>query len=298
MARFLLNSLILSLLLLTGCDSGWGPPRDVSRFENAIIADKGRLGVFAYKRRIYRPAAGWRAFPDGGPTKDLLNENGIATYNPATGEVQVLWRQDVLQSRWLPAASCSVTAVAGTRALAVCSGQRRSDYKQDAERFWLNLDNGVTEPLPLDDELAVRHRQEGELYLLDPAGTLALVLSLPDHPDATRKIEPVRELLLRLPSGEYLRVGEVIHYYGFRNGEVHFWSADHRHMVYSLATRKLRLGTYKEYLALSDARMAGPDAAFSISYLTGTWRLQWGRKADGKWRYETLPLTVEEVAGK
>jgi len=29
-----------------------------------------------------------------------------------------------------------------------------------------------------------------------------------------------------------------------------------------------------------------------------TGRLQLGRKVDGEWRHETLPLTVEELAGK
>jgi hypothetical protein len=286
------------LFLLTGCNSGWGPPRDVSRFEHATVAADGRLGVFTYKQRIYRPASGWRAFPDGGPSKDVVNENGIAIYDPQSGEVRVLWRQDVKKSRWLPEASCSVTAAAGRRALAVCGGQQRSDYMTDVERFWLDLDSGATEPLPLEAELAARSREFGELHLLDPDGTLALVVPFPEHPEGSRKLEPVRELLLRLSAGEYLRVGEIIHYYGFRAGEIHFWSADHRHLVYQLASRTVRPGAYREYLALSEANLAGPTASFTATYVDGGWRLQWGRRTGGEWHYETLPLSVAEVAGR
>jgi hypothetical protein len=300
MSSFSLNArcTALLMLLLAGCNSGWGEPRDVSRFEHAAIAAAGRLGVFTYKHRIYRPATGWRAFPDGGPSRDVRNENGIATYDLATGEVRVLWRQNVLKSRWLPEGSCSIAAVAGTRVLAVCGGQRRSDYMTDADRFWLDLDNGATNPLPLEDELAARGRQNGVLYLLDPAGTLALVLPLPDHPEGSRKLEPVRELLIRRPSGEYQRVGEIIHYYGFRQGDVHFWSADHRYLVYQPESGSLRAGTRQEYLELTDAMNAGAGLTFGVTYQEGVWRLQLGRKIDGEWRYEILPLTVEEVAGK
>lgn len=99
MASLLRKRLCIVLLLLVGCDSGWEPTRDVSRFESAVVADDSRLGVFTYKRRVYRPASGWRGFPDGGPAKDLLNENGVATYDPVSGSVRVLWRQDVLTSR-------------------------------------------------------------------------------------------------------------------------------------------------------------------------------------------------------
>lgn len=300
MSSLSLNGLCIALLMLlpAGCDFGWGEQRDVSRFEHAAIAADGRVGVFTYKHRIYRPANGWRAFPDGGPSKDVRNENGIATYDLATGEVRVLWRQNVLHSRWLPEASCSVAAVAGTRALAVCGGQRRSDYQTDAERFWLDLKSGATAPLPLEEELSARGRQQDELYLLDPDGTLALVLPLPEHPEGSRKLEPVRELLIRRPSGEYLHVGEIIHYYGFRHGEVHFWSGDHRYLMYHPENKSLRPGTYKEYLELTDAKTNGPGLTFGVVYREGVWRLQSGRKVDGDWRYETLPLTVKEVAQK
>jgi hypothetical protein len=289
--------LALLLLLLAGCNSGWGEPRDVSRFEQATIGAEERLGVFSYKHRVYRPATGWRAFPDGGPTKDLLNENGIATYDLATGKVRVLWRQNVLDSQWLPEVSCSVAALAGTRAMAVCSGQRRSDYKVETERFWLDLGSGTTTPLPLDAELEARGRRAVEIHLLDPAGNLALVLSLPDLPEGRRKLEPVRELLLRRPSGEYLSIGRIIHYYGFLNGEIHFWSADHRYLIYRPADGNLRPGTHREYLTLSDAMAAGLSLAFGVAYRESIWRLQLGRKVNGDWRYETLPLTVAEVAG-
>jgi hypothetical protein len=292
------TNFVLLLLLLAGCNSGWGEPRDVSRFERAAIGPGGRLGVFSYKHRVYRPATGWRAFPDGGPTKDLLNENGIATYDLATGNVRVLWREDLLDSQWLPEASCSVAAVAGTRAMAVCSGQRRSDYKVETERFWLDLGRGTTKPLPLEAELAARGHRAVEIHLLDPAGNLALVLSLPDLPEGRRKLEPVRELLLRRPSGEYLSIGRIIHYYGFHHGEIHFWSADQRYMIYRPVDGSLRPGTHKEYLALFDAMAAGPSLAFGVAYRESAWRLQLGRKVEGEWRYETLPLTVAEVAGK
>lgn len=290
-------SCLLVLVAVAGCNSGWGPPRDVSRFENAIIGREGRLGVFTYKQRIYRPAEGWRAFPDGGPSKDLRNENGIGTYDLQSGSVRVLWRQNVTKSRWLPEASCSVAALAGTRALAVCGGQRRSDYQTDVERFWLDVVTGETAPLPLQEELAARGREVQEMYLLDEEGMLALIVPLLDHPEGNRKLEPVRELLVRLPGGEYLRVGEIIHYYGFHHGEIHFWSADHRHLVYRPASGSLREGAYREYLALSEMNAAGPSISFGAAFEAGDWRLQVGRKGDGGWSYRTLPLTVAEVAG-
>jgi len=283
-------------MILAGCDSGWGPPRDVSRFGNAVVADGGKTGVFTYKYRIYRPAAGWRAFPDGGPSRDVVNENGIAAYDFATGGTQVLWRQNVMESRWLPAASCSVADAAGKTVLAICSGQRRSDYRHDNERFWVDLDSGETAALPLEEELAARGWEKGSLYLVDEDRTLVLMRPFPEHPQGNRALEPVRELLVRRPSGDYLRVGDAVYYYGCRNREIHYWSGDGRYRIFDLDSGVYRTGDRREYADLLDFNTAKSEVGLAPVYRDGVWRLQAeGRSAAGS-RKEVLSLTVRELA--
>jgi hypothetical protein len=288
----------LAMTIVAGCDSGWGPPRDVSRFGNAVVADGGKTGVFTYKYRIYRPAAGWRAFPDGGPTRDVVNENGIAVYDFATGRTRVLWRQNVMKSRWLPAASCSVTAAVGKTVLATCSGQRRSDYSHDTERFWLDLDSGATTPLPLQEELAARGWEKKSLYLVDEDRTLVLMRYFPEHPQGTKKLEPVRELLVRRPSGDYLRVDDAVYYYGCRNREIHYWSGDGRSRVFNLDSGAYRTGDRREYADLLAANRAGPEVGLTPVYRDGTWRLQVERRAAEGSRKEVLSLTVRDLAAE
>ena len=57
---------ICSLLLLTACNTGYGLLQDHSEFVSAKLAGDQRRVVFSAHHYAYRPASGWRAFPDGG----------------------------------------------------------------------------------------------------------------------------------------------------------------------------------------------------------------------------------------
>lgn len=54
---------ICTLLLLTACNTGYGPLQDHSEFISAKLAADQRTVVFSAHHYAYRPAAGWRAFP-------------------------------------------------------------------------------------------------------------------------------------------------------------------------------------------------------------------------------------------
>ncbi len=96
----------LVALLLVSCMGGYGPPYDNSSFVSADTALDGRIGIFTMKRLVYRPASGWRAFPDGGIPKYLMDRNYIAVYDFTSGRTRVIYREDALREGfWLPGSS-------------------------------------------------------------------------------------------------------------------------------------------------------------------------------------------------
>ena len=56
----------LPLLTTIACSWGYGPPFDDRQFESAVLHPDGQRCLYAFDDVVYRPAAGLRAFPDGG----------------------------------------------------------------------------------------------------------------------------------------------------------------------------------------------------------------------------------------
>jgi hypothetical protein len=82
------------LFLLASCNSGYGPLQDHSRFVSAKLADDRKRILFSYHHFTYRPAAGWRAFPDGGVPKYLKDVNLVGTYDLPRKKVTILRREN------------------------------------------------------------------------------------------------------------------------------------------------------------------------------------------------------------
>jgi hypothetical protein len=289
---------MLVLALLAGCTAFYGPPFDGSRFMSADTALDGKVGVFTLKRLVYRPAAGVAAFPDGGIPQYLMDRNYVALYDFATGTTRVVYREDALGSDWLPGSSTLFVAAAlGPRVIIRKSGQAKGSYATCTETWWLNLEQGTRESLPLEKELASRQRRLGYFYLVDERGTLVLVVTPVGETGSPR--EETQELLIRHPEGNYDTVGRFVQYYGVRNGELFYWSAEHRFAAYRIATRERREPDRRESLGLSsnpkEALAGGP--ALAVRHDQGSY-LAVGRKQGDAWHYERLPLTVRDVVGE
>lgn len=272
----------------------YGPVLDSSKFSSAKIAQYGRTGVFTFSRRIYRPASGLFPFIAGGPSKSLFDRHYIARYDIASGAIDIITEDDNLEGKWIPASGgYSVTHTFGDLAILRQSGQRRSDYGFEYHDYLLDLSSNALTPLPIREELESRGHKISYFYLVDSEGTL-LIVSEPL--DAAADSES-RSLWVRRPDGEYVGVGEFKHYYGYAGDAVHYWSLAGRHEVYELDSGRRRAGRSSEYAAVSSEpkKDLNLEVDFAVHY-DGGFRLHIGRKVDGVWQYEPLPLTVEELA--
>lgn len=294
----LLVTLVVGLVAyLRLSDALYGPAYDASKFVSAEIARDGRTGVFTFTRRIYRPAAdGIIPFFASGGSKSLVDRNYIATYEIATGQVQILHVEDNLLGPWMPGSgNFTVSHTYGDRVVVRQGGQRRSDGELEYRDYWLELDTGKLTRLPLEEELAEKGYEPGYFYLLDEEGTL-VVVSEPLEPNGAGDGGP-RRLWVRSSDGIYHDVGPFKHYYGVADGEVHYWSADGRYTAYSLESGGRRHPSRAEYAQLSTDPKSRLDLRvdFAVYYNDGH-RLHVGRKIDGSWEYEPLDLTVQDLA--
>ncbi len=271
-----------------------GPVLDSSKFSSAKIAQYGRTGVFTFNRRIYRPASGLFPFIAGGPSKSLFDRHYIARYDIATGAVDIISEDDNLKGKWILASGgYSVIHTFGDRAVLRQSGQRRSDYGFEYHDYWLDLSSNTLTPLPIREELESMGYKPSYFYLVDSEGTL-LIVSEPL--DAAVDSES-RSLWVRRPDGEYVGVGEFKHYYGYTGDAVHYWSLGGRYEVYELDSGRRRAGRRSEYPGVSSEPKKDLDLEVDFAvYYEGGFRLHIGHKIDGKWQYEPLALTVEELA--
>lgn len=294
--------LCFGAVLIASCAGGYGPPYDASKFVSADTALDGRIGIFTLKRLEYRPATGWRAFPDGGIPKYVIDRNYVATYDFSSGRTRVIYREDALpRGLWLPgSSSLNIAATYGSRVILRTSGQLKSDYRLYKELSWLDLKTGKLSPLPLEEELAAQGRALELMYLVDGRGTLVLTVS---RLKATGKIDKDSgkenlELLVRHPDGSYDVIGPFLYYYGIKEGEIHYWTPDNQYRAFNLLSKTDRTANRAGYRGLSSNPKEFLDIQQQLSVLyRDRYYLTLGRKVDGTWRYEELPFTVRNITG-
>lgn len=266
---------IVSVLALAGCEA----PRERSRFISAALAEDGRTGVFVFKREVYYPGAIGLLGP-GRPDRYLQNRTVVGAYDLASGETRVLYRRENGSSYVNELLDLHVREVRGSRALL---------SEGDGGHYWLDLETGGLTPLPLREELAARGRETGVVYLVDARGTLVSVnRALRDVSGAPA----AAEIWLRRHTGEYERIAEVPQgsegFYGFADGELHFYSAAQRaYLIYNLERREFRRGDPRRiprpaYERTSDFRADEH----------GSPQPQVGRKVGGRWEYTDAQVDV------
>ena len=284
------------MVLNLGCAlSGLGPPEDHSQFLTARLTMDGTVGVFTYHHLVYRPAVGWRAFPDGGVPKYLIDRQIIGTYNLKTGRTRVIHRQD--NREWQNGdGRLSLSAVCGRTALVIESGWRRNGDASELRHYWLDILTGQLARFALQEELAKIGRGLGYYYLIKPDRTLVLVtppLTLPASVSWTR--DPSwAEIWLRRPSGRYHRLAQGIEYHGMLQDEVHFWDlADRTIKVFHLDTGEITM------LARLDPRFLSSDEpVVDLGISLDKRSLELRRKVGDEWRAEKLAVELKMLQGK
>lgn len=291
MKKSLLLALALGSLLLTACNLGYGPVQDHSEFISARLAGDQRTVVFSVHHFAYRPATGWRAFPDGGVPDYLTDSNVLGTYDLQTGAVNIIRHEQ--NGEWQPGSgNFFVIATQGNKALISQGGQLLGPFRHGVKYLLLDFVSNDLEVLDLKGDLAARQRDTGYLYLVDSVGTLVFVtLSLEEaqDPSAYRKGKSIPEIWVRTPSGEYLKVAASNHYKEVRQGEVIYWEpATRAFKAFSLASRTTRTA--------AEFRDPGyVDVVTGISLSSDRKGLAFGRKVADQWHYQPLDLTLDEL---
>ncbi len=282
--RIFLASAVLPLL--AACNMGYGPRQDHSEFVSAKLTEDKHV-LFSYHHFAYRPAAGMRAFPDGGIPKYVKDENLLGLFDPATGKVNILRREK--NKDWQPGSGTfAVHSLKGNKALISQGGQLRGPFALGVGYLLLDLKLGTLSDLDLKADLAKHGRDTGQIYLADTQGTLVFITqSLAEASAAKRDREPTPEIWVRTAAGDYLKIAASEHYQETLNGEVIYWDQTTReHMAFSIADRQLhRKPEYKmpEYQDVTEGVILSSDRK----------GIQRGAKVAGEWRYETLALTPD-----
>lgn len=279
----------LFALAPAGCNlSGLGPPEDHSAFVSARLVGEGRAVVFAYNRFVYRPAVGWRAFPDGGVPRYLVDRQIIGLFDLETQETRVWHRED--NRDWQPGnGDYFILAASGWTVLLASGGQRRRGFGFERRYHWLDAATGVLEPFPLEEELARHGRGPGYYYLLKPDRTLAAVtpaLGTPVGEHWSR--DPAKaQMWLRRSDGAYVKLGDGVEFYGSHGDEVGYWDlADRAVKFYDLRTGAVR--TSPKPPPPRDDRVQAEAAVAD-----GGRRLVLRTRAGEGWRTEELPIEMD-----
>jgi len=269
---------ITAIFALTGCEL----PKEDNRFISARLAPDGKRGLFVFKRELYYPAK-MGLLGTGQEARYLVNLSIIGVYDMASGKVRVLHRRDNGNRYIHENADFHVREIQGSRALMT---------DDDRKHYWLDLDSGELTVLPRTEEMAARGREPGVIYLVDEKGTL---ISVNKPLLSQSKTSAAEEIWLRRPSGEYERISEVRPmtdgYYGFKDNEVHFYSAAERaYLIYNLDSRTFRRGNPREiphrsYDQVMDFRAGEHGSPQPLI----------GRKIDGKWNYQEVQINTEEL---
>ena len=282
---------ISTLLLVTSCHLGYGPLQDQSKFVSARLADDKRTVLFSFHRFAYRAATGWRAFPDGGIPKYATDINLLGTYDLQTRKIKILRREK--NSQWQPGSGLfTIHSANGTKALISQGGQLRGPFKLGVKFVLLDFKLGDATDVDLKSDLAQRGRDTGQIYLVDGEGTLVFVtLSLEEakDPGAYRNSRLVPEIWVRTPGGDYVKAAVSAHYQCTRNGEVIYWEPSTRDfMAFSIANRTTRTAT--------EFKVPGyEDVTQGVILSSDQKGLEFGVKANGQWKYESLDLKPSEL---
>jgi hypothetical protein len=272
---------------LLGCPVGYGEVRDQSRFVSAVLSDDGHTAVFTAQRLRYRPAVGWRAFPDGGIPKYVEDEHVIGRVDIRTGESRILL--DERNRDWAHGhGAYHVQQMSGDVALLGRGGQLRGDFALDHRSYLLDASSGRLVDLELASRLAAEGRATGYAHLVRDDGLLVLITpSLAEseqylHWNRERSVVP--EIWIRRPDGALRRVAASDHYEGFRDGRVHYWRPDdRRHRAYDVASGETRL--------VENPRFSSKTVRLAVGVASGGRALEVQRKQDDGW--SRSPLTVE-----
>jgi hypothetical protein len=274
------------LMFLTSCNPGYGSLQDYSQFVSAKLLDDKESILFTYHRYTYRPAAGWRAFPDGGIPKYEEDRNLIGVYNLARKKATILLRED--NTDWQPGSGLyTIQAVKGTTALLAQGGQLRGAFRLGVRYLLLDVAQRSATSLDLKGDLARLGRDCGEIYLVDPDGTLLFITQpLPAAGDSRsrHKNNDDSEIWVRTAGGDYLKVAASSHYETVRNGEVIYWVNETRQFkAFSLSTHRTRPAPefrYAEYVEVTEGAALSADRK----------GLEYGVKLNGFWQYQPIEL--------
>lgn len=274
------------LVLLTSCSWGYGSLRDYSKFVSAKLLDDKKSILFTYHRFTYRPATGWRAFPDGGIPRYEQDRSLIGIYDLARKKVTILRREN--NRDWQPGSGLyTIHAVNGTKALLAQGGQLRGAFRLGLRYLLLDVTERSVAALDLKGDLARRGRECGEIYLVAPDGTLLFVtqpLSTDGDSRSRRKNADESEIWVRTAGGDYLKVAAAAHYETVRNGEAIYWiRATRQFQAFSLSTLQSRPAPefrYGDYVDVTEGATLSADR-------TG---LEYGVKVNGVWQYRPLEI--------
>jgi len=286
-ARF---TLIIVLFLLAGCHTGYGPLEDHSQFVSVRLTDDQRVVLFSFHRFAYRPATGWRAFPDGGIPDYVTDINLLGVYDLRTRDIEILRRER--NTAWEPGSGhFTIHAMNGRQAVIAQGGQLRGPFRLAVRYLLLDLQQGHGTALDLKADLARQGRDAGRIYLVDPDGTLVFVtLSLEEAKDsgAYRNRGLVPEIWVRTPDGVYLKAAASAHYQRTLNREVIYWEPSTRDfMAFSIPHRTTRKAS--EYKVPGYQEEPGVGVSLSADRKT----LEFGIKVGAQWRYQPLNLRMD-----
>ena len=274
---------------LGGCGilGSYGPPQDHSRFESAaLMAD--RTVLFSFSHYVYRPAEGITAFPDGGIPRYLKDENVLATYQIASGDVRVLRRER--NKHWTDGQGrFGIQRSQGSVALVTQGGQLRGDLSKNEFRHWLvDVSTGASQPVEWQNALAERGRATTQMHLVDGRGTL-LFETVPLGADARKSREEDAWLWIRTPGGAFVQVAQTSHYERMAGDDLVYWTPRTRlFSAFNIVTQMTR--------DLPGYRVPAPqDVHEGVSIETGGQRLLHGHKASAGWEYVPLPLEPDRL---
>ena len=285
-------ALFISVLFLTAaCSVGYGPLQDHSEFVSARLADDKHSVLFSFHDFAYRPAAGWRAFPDGGIPNYVKDINLLGVYDLQSRKVRILRHEK--NSIWEPGSGLfTVQAVKGSKALISQGGQLRGPFRLGVRYLLLDFEQAKVVDLDLKADLAIHGRDTGQIYLVDTNGTLVFVtvsLGEAKEPGAYRNNALLPEIWVRTNGGDYVKVAASAHYEGTKNGEVIYWEPSTRDFkAFSIAGRTTRKA--------SEYKVPGyEDVTEGVILSSDRKGLEYGVKVAGQWKYRLLDLKPEQL---
>ncbi len=207
--------------MLAGCNWGYGPPADHAKFTSAKLKADGTTCVFTFHDRIYRPATGLRAFPDGGRAKYVRDAHIIATVDVHTHQVNRI--VDLPNREFLPGQGGFVVQDLRGDYAVVGQGGQGLDYEH-RHRWWLlDTAKSMLSELDLQAEIAPHGRTVTHVFVGDAKGTLVLLTA-----PASSSASPDQQVWSRTSEGTLRNLASTEHYYGVYRGEIWYYDTTER----------------------------------------------------------------------